>query len=118
LYAKYYTSLLSSLYQETCDHMKNLQIPSFFQISHLDQQSQCGIGGNLTFTMDPFTTKPHTNNNSPGWSYGLFFPIHTESGDLAYKNQGCDIVGGQIWWPNFDCEVNFSACDGLTEILW
>lgn len=118
LYCDYYKSLSGSCYQETVQHLNDLNMPSFSQINHTKRRRRHCVGGNLTFTMDAFHNIPHVDNDSPGWSYGLFFSIHKETGDLAYNHQGCDILGGQFWWPDFDCEVDFSLCDGLTEILW
>ncbi|EGF98005.1 uncharacterized protein MELLADRAFT_113917 [Melampsora larici-populina 98AG31] len=46
----------------------------------------------------------------------VFFSIYKKTGELALK--GCDIKGGEFWWPDLNCEVNFSTCNRITEILW
>lgn len=70
----------------------------------------------LAFTINNFSNKPHTHNNSSPWTFAMWIPVLKNTGKMVCNN--FEVKGGGFNFPAAGCFVDFEGFNGVFEVVW
>ncbi|KAA1098173.1 hypothetical protein PGT21_029839 [Puccinia graminis f. sp. tritici] len=110
-----FAHLSQLLYDTLRIQHKDLQLPSISS-SSFSELNDFSFASHLSFTLNNFHNKPHCNNDSSTYSFGLWLPIDSRDGRLVMED--FHVQGGNFVFPDNNFGMKFEGFDGIVEMVW
>ncbi|KAA1116502.1 hypothetical protein PGT21_016256 [Puccinia graminis f. sp. tritici] len=94
---------------------KELKLPSISSNS-FSELHDFSFASHLSFTLNNFHNKPHCDQDSSTYSFGLWLPIYSRDGQLITKD--FNVKGGNFIFPEDNFGLKFEGFDGIVKMVW
>ncbi|KAA1094550.1 hypothetical protein PGT21_024589 [Puccinia graminis f. sp. tritici] len=109
-----FAHLSQLLYETLRIKHKDLQLPSISS-SSFSKLNDFSFASHLSFTLNNFYNKPHCDNDSSTYSFGLWLPIDSRDGRLVIED--FHVKGGNFVFPDNNFGMKFKGFDVIVEMV-
>lgn len=118
LYQEFFETLSPSIYVRAVEEQQQLGAPVLCD-PLFDQTNSCmdSFGSNLSITTNHSYNIGHYDKDVNTYTFGVFYPIHKNTGYLAKQKEGYDGEGNYFIFDTLRIVINLNKCDGVVRII-